>query len=127
MPLTDDELASLRSTLETRLAQLQQEIESKLDAAAEESGSLERTADSGEVSVTEDATTSEFADARRDVQEAREIEATFQRMTDGQYGICVDCGIDIPLERLHAQPTALRCITCQTRFEQQHGIRPTTM
>jgi DnaK suppressor protein len=127
MPLTDKELASLRSTLEARLAQLQQEIEAKLASAAKEAGSLERTADSGEVSVTEDATSSEFADVRRDMQEARDIDAAFQRMQDRQYGICADCGIDIPIERLHAQPTAFRCVTCQTRYEQLHGVRPTTM
>jgi DnaK suppressor protein len=127
MPLNDTELAPLRSALEARLAQLQQEISAKLASAAEESGSMERTADSGEVSVIEDAATSDFADVRRDMQEARDIEGTFQRMQDGQYGICADCGIDIPIERLRAQPIALRCVICQTRYEQLHGVRPTTM
>ncbi len=37
------------------------------------------------------------------------IDAAFQRMDEGSYGECVDCGTDIPLERLEAVPFAIRC------------------
>ena len=33
------------------------------------------------------------------------------------YGICVDCGEDIPLARLQAHPFADRCIRCATAAE----------
>ncbi len=33
------------------------------------------------------------------------------------YGICVDCGEDIPLARLQAYPFADRCIRCATAAE----------
>lgn len=36
-----------------------------------------------------------------------------------QYGFCNDCGNDIPLLRLKAQPDAVTCHTCQSIREQR--------
>ncbi|MEB6425735.1 TraR/DksA C4-type zinc finger protein [Citrobacter freundii] len=36
-----------------------------------------------------------------------------------QYGFCNDCGYDIPLLRLKAQPDAVTCHTCQSIREQR--------
>lgn len=47
-----------------------------------------------------------------------EIEQAQQRMADGRYGICVDCGEGIPRERLLARPMAIRCASCQVALEQ---------
>jgi DnaK suppressor protein len=38
-------------------------------------------------------------------------------MANGLYGLCMDCGEEIPLERLFAQPAAIRCAACQTNAE----------
>jgi DnaK suppressor protein len=40
------------------------------------------------------------------------IAAAVARMEQGDYGVCVRCGMDIPLERLRAVPYADRCIAC---------------
>lgn len=45
------------------------------------------------------------------------IDAALKRIEDGVYGMCSDCGIDIPAKRLEAAPEASRCITCQTASE----------
>ncbi len=37
------------------------------------------------------------------------IDAAFTRMDQGVFGECVDCGIEIPIERLEAVPFAIRC------------------
>lgn len=50
-----------------------------------------------------------------------EIEQAEQRIANGTYGRCADCDDAIPRERLFAQPTALRCIACQTAAEKQQG------
>ena len=34
-----------------------------------------------------------------------------------KYGICIDCGEEIPAERLEAVPEAIRCIADQNRYE----------
>ncbi|NDZ18399.1 molecular chaperone DnaK [Variovorax sp. WS11] len=50
----------------------------------------------------------------------KDVEEAQQRMAEGRYGICVDCGEDIPRERLVAQPIAVRCAACQAAFEAGH-------
>ena len=50
-------------------------------------------------------------------EEARQVEIALQRLADGKYGVCVDCGREIPPERLRAVPEAVRCIDDQRRYE----------
>jgi DnaK suppressor protein len=49
------------------------------------------------------------------------IDAALQRIADGSYGLCVDCGVSIATARLHANPVALRCVACQDQLEQAQG------
>ena len=51
------------------------------------------------------------------VVEAAEVDAALQRLADGAYGDCADCGEPIPLARLRAAPQALRCVPCEERHE----------
>ena len=69
------------------------------------------------------------ADAERDLAIALEeresaelvaIDAALQRIADGRFGLCADCGTELETARLHANPTALRCLACQTAFERAH-------
>jgi DnaK suppressor protein len=50
-----------------------------------------------------------------------------QQVTDPECGlvICLDCDAPIPLERLAANPRAVRCIDCQMEYdrEQQNEAR----
>jgi DnaK suppressor protein len=57
------------------------------------------------------------AEQNRDAAELADIDAALQRMDSGRYGECVDCGVDIPLARLQAQPAAARCVACQEKLE----------
>jgi DnaK suppressor protein len=61
----------------------------------------------------------EYAEARRDIVELRGVEEAISRIDEGVYGVCVDCGDDIPQARLLAQPSALTCIACQTSRERR--------
>ncbi len=61
------------------------------------------------------------AEVARDMREIRALDAALARVADGSYGNCADCGGDIGLERLHAFPTALRCIRCQEVYEKTHA------
>ena len=38
-----------------------------------------------------------------------------QRLDNGTYGTCVDCGRAVPEGRLEAKPEAARCLTCQAK------------
>jgi RNA polymerase-binding protein DksA len=45
------------------------------------------------------------------------IDAALQRIEDGTYGKCVNCGAPIPEERLEAMPWATLCIDCKRKEE----------
>ena len=53
----------------------------------------------------------------REAAELEAIDAALKRIADGSYGLCVQCGVSIPAARLHAQPTAERCVSCQAAIE----------
>ncbi len=46
-----------------------------------------------------------------------QVRAALERVQDGTYGACVDCGRPLPEERLEARPEAARCVDCQARLE----------
>lgn len=47
------------------------------------------------------------------------IDSAIRRLDEGTFGECVDCGADIPYERLEALPFALRCEEDATRHEKE--------
>ena len=77
--------------------------------------------DPGDQAFADLTTDLDNAQIGRDVLELRAIVRARQRMDDGSYGSCVDCGEEIPVERLMAQPTAERCARDQEQFEKTHS------
>jgi DnaK suppressor protein len=48
-----------------------------------------------------------------------DIDAALKRIEAGTYGICTNCGKQIPQERLEARPWATLCIDCQRERERR--------
>lgn len=46
------------------------------------------------------------------------IDDALERLANGEYGICLDCGEPISEARLKARPYALFCIKCKSRHEE---------
>jgi RNA polymerase-binding transcription factor DksA len=46
-------------------------------------------------------------------QREERLRAALAAIEAGTYGVCVDCGEDIPEGRLRALPDAVRCVPCQ--------------
>lgn len=55
-------------------------------------------------------------------RERQQIDEALQRLEEGTYGICGDCGVDISEKRLAAVPFARLCVECQTREELMQRI-----
>ncbi|MCG8357826.1 MAG: TraR/DksA family transcriptional regulator [Kiloniellales bacterium] len=49
---------------------------------------------------------------RRRALELRRIAAALQRLEEGEYGYCVTCGEEIPIERLSVDPATPQCVDC---------------
>ena len=52
------------------------------------------------------------------------IDEAIERLIDGDYGKCLDCGCDINPERLVAMPYAQCCIRCKSAREKNSGMPP---
>ena len=44
-----------------------------------------------------------------------DVLAALERCENGTYGQCLDCGADIPIERLELRPWAATCTRCSRR------------
>lgn len=51
------------------------------------------------------------------------VVAALGRLERGEYGRCVDCDVDIPFDRLKAEPWALRCVACASARERARPAR----
>ncbi|HEU5034097.1 MAG TPA: TraR/DksA C4-type zinc finger protein [Mycobacteriales bacterium] len=106
-----------RSRLEQLLAELEASLET-VQHAAGDPGELttvdQHPADSGTNLVTADREEATIEIVRAQQERVREALA---RIEAGTYGRCVDCGAELPEERLEARPEAARCVDCQQRAE----------
>lgn len=123
--LDDSRLTELGRCLDDREAELRSEVQSARQAGAERPTMQgPNVQDAVEVGEERFRHGMEHVELQRDQDELRSIDAARERIADGSYGECVDCGRPIPFERLQVQPTALRDVECQAKWEKTHPTTP---
>lgn len=68
--------------------------------------------------------TAEAVHSRLGASEERllvKIELALRQIAEGVYGRCLQCGTDIPMERLQAKPSVSLCVSCQSAKEKQEA------
>jgi len=124
--LSKGQIQQLKDSLQERRDALRGQIMEVLARTGETPyGELAGIPDVGDASVADLLIDIDNAMVHRDVEEIREIEAALERMSQGDYGNCIDCGLAIEVERLQAFPVAKRCLLCQGQYEKTH-IHDTT-
>ena len=120
--LTDAQREQLRAQLEARKEQLLQE----LNAAQRDNlsllpsrGDAAHPDDRKEHSEDMFFNTVRDAEASRDHDELVAVRAALARWADGSLGECTGCDQPVGVARLLAQPSAARCIGCQSVAEQR--------
>lgn len=58
-----------------------------------------------------------FATRELLVARAQRLRTALERLRDGEYGTCVECGEAIALARLRVMPEVETCVRCQDRLE----------
>jgi RNA polymerase-binding protein DksA len=112
---------------EQRLAGRHQQLRQEVHQALMESEDQHfqavagRVHDPGEESVADLITDLNIRQVDQLAQELYAVESAIGRLRNGTYGICIDCGTEISPERLNVVPTALRCIDCQSRRENEYA------
>lgn len=128
MTLSKKELDALKRQIEARCAALRAELHADADKARGETYAdlAGGVADEGDESVADLMADIDNAELTRDLAELRALEAALERIADGSYGDCIDCGLEIGFERLKVEPGALRCVECQRVYEKTfaHPERP---
>jgi len=103
-----------------RLLKLRKELQA-MAATSEESAAVVELDQSkvGRLSRMDAMQAQAMAKASGQRREAmlRNIEAALKRIDDGEYGLCRDCDEPINPKRLEFDPTALRCIDCESERE----------
>lgn len=56
----------------------------------------------------------------------KKIQEALDRIDDGSFGICEECGEDISIPRLKARPVTTLCIHCKSRQEEDENLRDET-
>jgi DnaK suppressor protein len=123
--MDESTLARLRGMLESRRAALASEHEAARHATEVHSGIVGPRTEVGdqadEARIDTEVAFSIARAAHRDHEMSR-VAAALTRVESGDYGLCVDCGIDIPVARLEIDPAAERCTPCQTRAERVRAM-----
>lgn len=118
--LTKESLRDLQGLLDRREAVLRSDIQRETGMQDNYADIATQAPDPGDASFADLSVDLGNAAVTRDLMELRAIEAARMRMEHGIYGDCLECGYEIPLQRLLAQPTAERCAPCQEAYEKTH-------
>ena len=110
----------LKEDYQARLREVREELENsgnqhRIDLLNREPG------DAGDESMANALADFNLAILDRHIDGMRDIEAALQRIRNGEYGVCIDCGEDVTFPRLMAYPTAKRCIVCQEQREKHYA------
>ncbi|HEY6538482.1 MAG TPA: TraR/DksA C4-type zinc finger protein [Candidatus Dormibacteraeota bacterium] len=110
------DLARVRRVLEDKLSQLAAE-ESSLAVATPELGSQVQYGKRAGDHVAEVADRMARSRAAGELEKLEdEVRAALAKLAAGTYGVCQDCGQEVPEGRLAALPWAIRCVACQSRL-----------
>jgi DnaK suppressor protein len=56
----------------------------------------------------------DFALTEMESAELGQIARALQRLAGPDFGLCEDCGVQIPFDRLTLEPQAMHCVACET-------------
>jgi RNA polymerase-binding protein DksA len=117
--LSRNELAEFEKKIAKRREALEREVHGDAERSRDDvfSSLAGPVADRGDEAQADLLSDTDSAELSRDLDELRELEAAQARLRAGKFGVCEDCGQDIGIERLRAQPAARRCFDCQRVHE----------
>ncbi len=113
--LTAAQLTELKTLLEARKAT----IEARLQEVQEG----QSRSDHAREILLQDSDDLSHRASDREVDLAR-INAALERMKNGTYGYCDECGCEIPYARLKLEPQTQHCVACKGRWEKRTAAVP---
>ena len=112
--LTEEELWELYTQLVNQREAL---LESTVKAMNELTEFKDNDPDSLDLAVSQSNRDLSLRFANRERRMLNKIRHSLQRIQEGEYGVCSDCGDEIGFRRLSFRPVATLCIDCKTQQE----------
>jgi len=112
----------IKKRLESELNRTVERIRHMGGAALSESllgraGDTSQLADEVDVIQVNEDREMNFATRSLLVERANRLAEALERLRDGEYGVCQECGEKIAPARLKAMPEVVTCVRCQDRLE----------
>jgi DnaK suppressor protein len=112
--MSDIDLAKASHALHDERKTLIHQLE---ELGADESGEMTGEVDFGDAFADAGAATAELTETLGLVENLKlqleDVDAAIGKITDGSYGVCVDCGNDIGAARMEFRPNSIRCVSCK--------------
>jgi DnaK suppressor protein len=103
----------LKKVLEDRRRELMHEVHGRIRGFRSDISKNRQVLDLGETSEADIQEDIEFALIQMQAETLNKIDAALGRFDEGTYGLCFECGAEIPERRLRALPFAVRCKDCE--------------
>ncbi|MGP4082898.1 TraR/DksA family transcriptional regulator [Pseudalkalibacillus sp. R45] len=118
MALTDKQIEDFKSQLQEMKEEVYQRNQNREENVDSEQlkGNDNHMANAG---TAEYEHAREMALNQNDEQLINEIDEALQRIEEGTYGVCIDTGEEISIERLEAVPYAKRTIEAQKAYDEK--------
>lgn len=118
--LTHGQRALLKATLELRQSELDQRLALHQRGQTRAEHAHEVLHQDGDDAPQRDSDREvELALSDQELHELGAVSRALKRLDDPHYGLCSDCGAEIPFDRLKVEPQALRCVGCESRHERK--------
>lgn len=121
-PLTEEQVARFKTRLQEQvLALSEQDGELRARLAAEESVTANTFVAGIEGAMSTEADDEVIALLRHEQSELAATRQALERIENGEYGCCTECGDPIGVARLEVLPQAHLCVGCQDMLEHRQG------
>ncbi len=118
--MDQETLAYFKKLLEERLQQLLKEAEKTMQEMTDENTFYPDPTDRASLETDRNFLLRIRDRERKLIGKIREA---LERIENGTFGICEECGDDIDIERLKARPVTTLCIECKRKQEAMEKIR----
>jgi DnaK suppressor protein len=112
--MSEGQVAHFIEMLDAWKTDLMQEVDRTVDHMQDEAANFPDPADRA---TQEEEFSLELRTRDRERKLIKKIDDTLALISNGEYGYCDTCGVEIGLKRMEARPTATQCIDCKSLDE----------
>lgn len=112
--MSEAQLDHFREILNNWKTELMAEVDRTVDHMKDEAANFPDPADRA---TQEEEFSLELRTRDRERKLIKKIDDTLALISNGEYGYCETCGVEIGLRRMEARPTATQCIDCKSLDE----------